>query len=351
MRILFADATEGFTPERKDTKPCGGILTSLTLIPRYLASKGHDVTVKSTFPELTEIDGVKYVPISNQEALPKWDVIVVNRNGINVPLVQYSKSIGAKVIWWLHDIVDMRYLNDNAYKFVDKIIALSEYCKYTYSRFYDLPADRFVVIPNGVDKSVFYPGKYEDRKKYRMLLASAPIKGFIPVQDTWTNIKRHFPSAELIIYSNQSLHGQENNGQQQAWLHEMEVLGAKVQRPVPQPILAEKMRESWALLMPNSYPEICSNLLLQAQASGLPVISSNIGSAGEFIKNGETGIISDAYPHDLWLWIKFYVEAVVKLFKDDELHKKISDAAGQNVLDWNAVGERWNEEILKVTQG
>lgn len=346
MRVLFADATTGFSPTRKDEKPCGGIITSLSIIPKYLASKGMDVTVKSSFSENKEVDGVKYVPISLKEKLPKWDVLVVNRNGINLPLVRYAHSIGSKVVWWLHDIVDMRYLEDSAYTEVDHIVALSNYCKTSYAKFYDIPGSRFVVIPNGVDKAVFYPGKYEDRKLQRMILASAPIKGFVPVEVTWTNVKRHFPNAELLIYSNQSLHDKENSNSHAAFLQGMEELGAKVQSPIPQTILADKMRGAGALLMPNSYPEICSNLLLQAQACGLPVIASNIGSAGEFIKNGETGIITDEYPHDMWLWMKSYAESAVKLFQNPEKQKQISEASPRDVLSWEEIGRKWHELVL-----
>lgn len=348
MRVVFADATDGFDPSRKDTKACGGILTSLAVIPRYLAKQGIQVVVKSTFKEKCEIDGVVYEPIGHKEKLPPWDVLVVNRNGINLPLVRYAHSIKSRVVWWLHDIVDMRYLADSAFREVDKIVALSHYCKTSYSRFYDLPEDRFEIIPNGVDKSVFYPGKYEERKPRRMVMASALIKGFIPIADTWTNVKRQFPDAELLIYSSQGLHDKEDTPVYKAFLHEMEELGAKVQNPVPQAILAEKMRSAGCLLMANSYPEICSNLLLQAQACGLPVITSNIGSAGEFIRNGETGILTDFYPHDMWLWMKCYAESVVKLFKDGDQQKRISEDSPKDVLDWDTVGGLWYELLAKL---
>jgi glycosyltransferase involved in cell wall biosynthesis len=341
VRILFVDQTAGFEPNRKDTKPCGGILTSLSIIPKYLASKGMDVTVKSLYAENCEIDGVKYIPVSLQEALPKWDVIVLNRNGVNHPLVNYSHQIGAKVIWWLHDIVDFRYLEDLSCRNVDKVIALSKYCQESFSDFYGVDKSKFVVIPNGVDKSVYYPGKYEERKKHSLIMGSALIKGFIPVYDTWMDIKRNFPEATLTIYSSQTLHEKEEPAQYQAWLNEMELVGARVQQPIPQPILAEKMRHAWALLMPNSYPEICSNLLLQAQACGLPVISSNIGSASEFIENNKTGVITECYPHDLFWWIKKYSEATNKLFKNDELHKQISEQAPRDVKSWEEIGEEW----------
>jgi glycosyltransferase involved in cell wall biosynthesis len=344
-RLLFVDSTPGFTPDRKDTKACGGILNSLTIIPQYLAKKGWDVTVSCSHKKKETINGVTYVPHDAKEEIPKWDITIINRNGVTAPLVSYCKSIGAKTVWWLHDIVDFRYLNDCGFKHVDKVLALSEYCKESYSDFYDIPKDKFWVIPNGVDKSVFYPGKYEDRKKGKLLMASALIKGFLPVFDTWANVKRQFPGASLTIYGSQKLHGLEDNQAQQAFLDEMEREGAFVRNPIPQGILADKMRDSWALLMPNSYPEICSNLLLQAQACGLPVITSNIGSVGEFIENEKTGIITEKYPHDLFLWIKKYAEATVKLMKDDAQHQLISQTAPGGVLSWEDIGEQWNEKL------
>jgi glycosyltransferase involved in cell wall biosynthesis len=343
--ILFADATQEFSPTKKDAKACGGILTSLTIIPQYLAQKGHTVLVKSSYPKKEVINNVSYIPNDSQEKLPKWDIIVINRNGINNALVKYSHSIGAKVIWWLHDIVDFRYLKDSAFKHVDHIIALSNYCRQSFADFYDIPLDKFTIIPNGVDKTIFYPGKYLKRKKYSMIMASALIKGFTPIYDVWTNAKRVFPTSQLTIYSSQQLHGLANNQLQQAFLKEMEELGAIVMNPIPQHILAAKMREAWVLLMPNNYPEICSNLLLQAQACGLPVVTSNIGSVSEFIKNGQTGIISKYAPHDLSLWIKKYAEEVLKLFKDEDKHKQISIQAPNKVLNWDEIGEMWHEKL------
>jgi len=346
MKLLFVDGTTGFSPDRIDKKPTGGILNSLTLVPQYLASKGHEVYVSCTCPKKSKVNGVTYLPLSHKEKIPKWDVVVFNRNGLNNQMVSYSKSIGAKVVWWLHDIVDFRYLEDGSYKHVDKIIALSEYCKKSYSEFYDLPKKLFAIIPNGVDKQMFHPGPYKDRKKYKLIMASSPIKGYLPIEQTWQNVKRHFPEAELYIYSNQNLHeGLSNTDAMDGFLKGMEGLGANILQPVRQSVLADIMRGSWILLMPNGYPEICSNLLLQARACGLPVVTTNIGANPEFIENGVNGIISEDYPHDLWLWVKKYVEATVNLCQNDKQHEEISKAAPDNILGWDAVGELWNKEL------
>ena len=119
----------------------------------------------------------------------------------------------------------------------------------------------------------------------------------------------------------------------------MEDEGAIVQNPIPQNILADKMREAGVLLMPNSYPEICSNLLLQAKACGLPVIASNIGSVSEFIDDGVDGVLTKYAPHDLSLWIKKYVEATMSLMKDDKRHEQISRMAVASAVSWEKIGE------------
>jgi len=344
LKLLFVDGTAGFSPDRIKNKPTGGILNSLTIIPQYLAQSGHEVYVSCTIDKLKTVNGVTYLPLSHQDKIPKWDIIVFNRNSLNGRMVSYSKSIGAKTVWWLHDIVDFRYLEDGSYKHVDKIIALSQYCKRSYSEFYDLPDEKFVVIPNGVDKEIFYPGDYKKRKKYKMIMASAPIKGYMPIEFTWQNVKRQFPDAELYIYSNQSLHNKENSTATDHFLHEMEDQGAMVMQPVKQEILAEIMRSAWILLMPNSYPEICSNLLLQARACGLPVVTTNIGANPEFIDE-KTGVISGDYPHDIWLWVKKYTEATVSLCKDQKRHQGISEQTTEGIPDWNEIAEKWLIEL------
>lgn len=344
-RLLFVDGTGGFEINRIKTKPIGGILNSLTIIPQYLASKGHEVYVSCTCKKKVKVKGVTYLPHTYSKAIPKWDVTIFNRNTVNSRVMTYSQSIGAKTVWWLHDLVDFTYLEDGSYKHLDKIIALSQYCKKSYSEFYDIPEEKFAIIPNGIDKSIFYPGKYEKRKKYKVIMASALIKGYIPVELTWNNLKRQIPEAELYIYSSQKLHGFENNPQQTAFLERMEQLNANVQQPVKKEVMADIMRSSWIMLMPNSYPEICSNLLLEARACGLPVVSTNIGANPEFIENGKTGIITEDSPHDLSLWVKKYITSTVSLCKNDKLHHSISENAPQGILDWNDIGEKWNNEL------
>lgn len=352
MKLLFVDLTAGHDPHKLYDKPTGGILTSLTLIPEYLARKGHDVWVQSTYTPKDGhevVNGVHYV--AGEAAIPKWDIVVFNRNVLPKDFVRFNKENGIKIVWWLHDIVDTKYLPDGAFQEVDHVVALSDYCKRTYSDFYNVSEDKFSVIPNGVDPKIFYPGEYENRNPHTFLMASALIKGFMPVEVTFDNLKRHDPELDFRIYGSQTLHGFTNSPAQQQFLTAMAKKEAHVYAPMSQKSLAAVMRKSWALLMPNTYPEICSNLLLQARACGLPVVASQIGANSEFIEQGSTGLMTQKwFPHDIHSWIVEYAALTCELQHNKELHRHISGNAPAGVKTWDEIGGEWENVLQKLAK-
>ena len=339
MKLLFVDGTEGFNPKRLKEKATGGILSSLTILPALLAKKGHEVYIKSVHNVTETIDGVHY--LSQSEPLQKADVVIFNRNVVNRPLVEQAKATGAKIVWWLHDVVDPRYLQDDGALHIPNILALSDYCKETYKSFYSLPEYKFTVIPNGVNKELFNPGNYSKRNPNLFIFASAPIKGMKPLGFTINNLKRIDPKNELRMYTSQKLHDLQDDAIVNYILKLAKEQGATVLEPISQDELAKVMKEAWILLMPNSYPEICSNLLLQAKASGLPVVASPTGSIPEFLKTG--GVITKTSPLDLYLWWKDFAEETIKLAMDKERHERLSKEAPEDVLSWPEVADKWDK--------
>lgn len=337
MKLLFVDGTDGFSPQRLYTKPCGGIITSLTLIPQYLASRGHKVVVASEY-EGHPIAGVEYVRNIRQEDR-EADVVVFNRNIYNHEFLDQFKH--SKFVWWLHDIVDYRYMYDDSYQRMDKIVALSNYCLESYADFFGIERDKFVVIPNGVDKSVFHPGGTQNPNLF--VSASATIKGLYPLHFTWTNIKRLLPDAELRVYSSQSLHDKQDTASSKGQLKALEEAGAKVLAPIPQAELAEVFRTARAVLMPNHYPEICSNIMLQGLASGTPVVSTSIGSAEEFIAHNATGLLTKTKPHDMFWWHKEFAELALTAAQDERLRQRALVHGPGSVKSWNEIGGYWNQ--------
>lgn len=349
MRILFVDNTKGHNPKERTSRPTGGILNSLTLIPKYLASKGHEVYVTSSYNKSELIDGVRY--IQQNEKIPKWDVTVFNRDVLPKNFLLYAKEQGSKIVWWLHDIVQTSYLKDDAFMYCDSIVALSDYCRKTYSEFYSIDPNKFEIIPNGVDTELFYEGDYEQRDPKLFITASALVKGYLPLQAVYENLKRKDSDVDFRIYSSQTLHGLQNTPQHIQFLNFMGEVGAHIYAPVSPEVLAHLMRKAWCLMMPNSYPEICSNLLLQARASGCPVVTSNIGSAPEFITNEISGLMTTHYyPHDSYSWIVEYTNLVLELRDNKKLHEVISRHSADGVLNWDQIGEKWNELLTKLNK-
>lgn len=343
-RILFIDGTEGHNPKELYEKPTGGTLTSLTKVPEYLASKGHEVFVTSSHKVAEVVNGVTYVLPGT--ALDRWDITVLNRNLVQEPFVNYCKQQGSKIIWWLHDIVDTRYLEDGSFKKVDRIVALSQYCKDTFADFYEIDPSKFEIIPNGIDPEVYYPGKYEDRNPHLFISASAPIKGLAALEPAYLTLKRHDIDLDFRIYSSQKLHGKTDSTSQLDFLQTMAKVGVHVYAPTSQKVMATLMRKAYAFLMPNSYPEICSNLLLQARACGCPVVASGIGANSEFIEHRKTGMLTSKWqPHDLHSWTIEFTRQACILQQDKELHKAISESTTKDILTWDQVGEKWNELI------
>lgn len=342
-RILFIDGTKGFSPYRLKERPCGGIITSLTLIPKHL-SKYYDVYVLSNYHKEEKIGGVTYL---NQYREINPDVVVFNRNLIHASIVQMFKC---PKVWWLHDIVDHRYLIDSSYQRCDKVVALSDYCVRSYSDYYGVPREKFVIIPNGVDTNVFYRGD-ENRGKNLFVCASAPIKGMKPIEYTYWNLKRLNPDVDFRIYASQKLHDLNDDPTVVQFFENLKAQGVKVLDPIPQRELADVMRSARALLMPNHYPEICSNLLLQAQACGCPVVTVPIGSAPEFIEHGETGLLTKTYPHDQFWWWKDFCSLAAGLMLDDNLCAHISRKSAQNVVPWSLIGFKWEVLINSVLKG
>ena len=342
-KIIFVDGTKGFSPQRLASKPCGGIITSLTIIPQYLAKEGHDVTVLSLHEVVEEVNGVKYIHGIPEDQPNDYDVAVFNRNMLNNALADYFEA--SYKIWWLHDIVDPTYMQDESFRRMNKIVALSHYNVKSYSDFYSLPVALFATIPNGVDKSVFKPNGEFEYNPSLFICASAPVKGLYPLQFTFLNLKRVCPEAELRLYTSQSLHELEDSEGHKKMLSKLAELGVNVLPPITQGELAKVMQNARALLMPNHYPEICSNLLLQAQACGLPVVASDIGSANEFIVHGETGLLTSCYPHDMFWWHKSFAEQTMRILTDEALYMNIHIKAPKNVFSWEQIGEEWNKMI------
>jgi glycosyltransferase involved in cell wall biosynthesis len=95
-------------------------------------------------------------------------------------------------------------------------------------------------------------------------------------------------------------------------------------------LTGEKLAKAYASADVFVFPsttDTFGNVILEAQASGLPVIVSNLGGPKELVHDGRTGIITKA--HD----VEDFARAIDKITRDSGLRARMGRDARQQVVD------------------
>jgi glycosyltransferase involved in cell wall biosynthesis len=103
--------------------------------------------------------------------------------------------------------------------------------------------------------------------------------------------------------------------------------GIEFRRPVAGDEKDELFASSSVLLFPPVEPEGHPRVVLEAQASGLPVVTTDRGAIAETVVDGRTGfVLAQADPEEL-------AERVLRLLTDEELRSQMSQAARDRYLE------------------
>lgn len=155
---------------------------------------------------------------------------------------------------------------------IARYIALSEFCR---SKLVEggLPPEKLVVKPNFVD---FAPPPDQMRADFLFVGRLSLEKGIT----TLAECTRRLPGRNFRIA------GTGPQAHQLAALRNVELLGAL---PGEQVRLA--MQKASALVLPSICYESFPRTLVEAFASGLPVVASRIGALAELVEDGKTGLL------------------------------------------------------------
>jgi UDP-glucose:(heptosyl)LPS alpha-1,3-glucosyltransferase len=179
------------------------------------------------------------------------------------------------------------------------IIAISEMVKHDMMRWYKIPEERITVVYNGVDTEHFHPRNRQYREEIRrrhgigdervILFVSNNfrMKGLTYLLKALGEIKKgdHPPFKLLVL----------GRDRQRPYLHSAEETGI-----LDEVIFAgstsepEKYYGASDLLVHPTFYDACSLTVLEALATGLPVITTHSNGAGGIINEGKEGfVISD----------------------------------------------------------
>lgn len=217
----------------------------------------------------------------------------------------------------------------------DQIIAISEMQKQELTITYNIaPASKVSVVPLGFDLLKFAPTP-EKRKRLRGEWGLAEAEIAIGIIGRLTPIKNHtlFIDAAMLALKSAVIP------------FRFFIVGDGELREEIQDYIAEKGAEygryftftSWVKKMENFYPLLdlvclCSLnegtpvSLIEAQASGIPVVTTNVGGVQNIVLNGQTGTIVNDFD------AQTFAQSILDIVQNEKLHAQMSQKAIKFVL-------------------
>jgi glycosyltransferase involved in cell wall biosynthesis len=315
----------------------------VTYFPSFIPRRSYAVRRLNVFRSLA----VKDFDIVHFNVTPSW-------TSGGYMLFRYAKINGASTILNIHGIIQVEHMLDDlrtrwfwltSYKglsstlryckIADRIVTYSEFMRTNIVTWYGVNRDKIAVIPNRVDVRKFSECDSE------LFLEGDPAILYLGSLSS-------FKSPDLLIHAIAKLRSELPNMK----LHlvgsgdktPLELLAKKkdVERQVvfhgyAGPATVPRYYKSADFCIFPSRRDSAGITLLEAMASGTPVIASNRGGTPEIISSGENGILfapedTDALP-----------KAILALSQDSDLRKRISHNALKTVTkySWENVAEKY----------
>ena len=193
------------------------------------------------------------------------------------PALQHGCNTGsrARTAVMLASTVLHRSLGTWQHK-VTRYIALNEFCRNKFIQA-GLPAQKLAVKPNFVDAQPLTGGH---RSGVLFVGRLAAEKGIEVLSEAWRKLRYAAQALSLRVAG---------TGPEQALLQSQ--LGITLLGTLNPSEVRAEMQRAEVLVLPSICYENFPLTLIEAYASGLPVIASRIGSLAELVEHGETGLL------------------------------------------------------------
>ena len=197
----------------------------------------------------------------------------------------------------------------------------------SYERWLGLPTGRFRVLPNGFDFGTAVADAWELRRRYRALygidesrLVLGSVMRFYEEKrpllcfETALEVARRVPEAVFLVIGNGPFRQTVRERAEEAGL------AARFFLPGHDENAIDAMAAMDVFLL-TSRMEGLPNVLIEAQAMGVPVVTTDAGGAGEALSHGETGYAIK--PHSATL----LADAVVRIMADTAFRRAVRTRA------------------------
>ena len=222
-----------------------------------------------------------------------------------------------------------RFLQRRAWLSADRVLSVSSRLAERMAAEMKLSVERITTIRNGVDLSRFNPGHRAAARAALDLPAEALVLGsvgrLVPVKDHATLLeavallKRDRVDATLVLSGDGPL--------RDALLARAAALGIQNQvRLLGHRKDVEVVLAALDVFVLSSVSEGLSNTILEAMATGLPVVATRVGGADELVRDGETGLlVAPGSPREM--------AAALGRFVTDRAARRTMGAAGRDRVE------------------
>lgn len=268
---------------------------------------------------------------------------LIHANSVRAGLVVTVATLGLnkQVVWHIHDLLPRHPFNSviRAVGLLSRRTRMIAVAQASADRFIGSfrPLQRRVtVIPNGVDLERFHPDQ-NTRQKIRgelQLGADAPVigiigrltpsKGQLELLQTFKRVVSEFPNATLLIAGAPAFNQEHEYAEllkraafELGISNRVLMLGARDD--------VSAVMQALDLIVVNSSSEACCLVVLEAMASGVPVLATRTGGTPELIEHGRDGWLVPLRDED------HLVTAIMKLIGQPELRAQLAEHARQRI--------------------
>ncbi|MDI6758687.1 MAG: GT4 family glycosyltransferase PelF [Candidatus Omnitrophota bacterium] len=293
---------------------------------RLQVNKKSIISILKLIPELAEIIRKEKIDIVHSRSrVPAWIAYFAARRTKTVFITTchgyYKKHPFSAVMGW-----------------GKRVIALSNVIARHMRDDFNCPSERIRIIARSVDLEKFkYTDPKEKRKKDEfnvgIIARITPLKGHLDFIKAMAKIARVIPNLKIWIVG-------DSPASKEAYKEELQILARRLglshctnflgtQRNIP-----EILSHLDLLVLATRTQEAFGRVIIEAQASGVPVVATGVGGVVDIIENEKTGLlvpVSD--PERLAV-------AAIRIFKDPELGRNFAQEAYKKVKD------KYNIELM-----
>ena len=228
--------------------------------------------------------------------------------------------------FFMQDVLKVKFWEKYYWSKADRLFAVSEEDKGAMLKL--VPKKEVGIIPNGVDCQFFTEKRREKRLPPRILYGVTNFEWLqneeaakILIEEVWPRIKKSYQNAKVWIVGRKM----------PSWLRNLSK-NEDVEVTENIPDARDAYRRASVMVAPIKGAGGTRLKILEAMATGLPVISTSVGVAGLKLTDKVNVLIADT-PADL-------AERTIMLLKDERLSEIIGEAGRKHVqknFDWESI--------------